>query len=1241
MQPGQVVADRYRIEQLIGEGGIGRVYRARDLMTREAVALKTLRPEFARDNRVKRRFMREARAVARLQHPNIVRLFTCGDADDTPYIAMELIDGTALSEHRDQGLHLDTLLTVVDQTLSALAFAHARGVIHRDVKPENILVSWVDRGRRPFVKLLDFGFARVEDDQDQKLTQAQGDAFGTPLYMAPEQASAKGSIGPETDLYAMGVILFEFLSGHPPFTGAHGMAVALKHVMEAVPALHARPGLVLPLGLEEVVRRALEKEPRNRWRTAADMRRAVAQFSTSAAATGSTAGDDDEDDQTMAGPAVPAGVGGAGPVPPRAFDDAPRSDPTLVNPFGAVRGTGATTGSFNIPAFQPLEAEPSRGGVAAAMFADPDAQALVGREPELMWLWERAREVCDQGTGRVALLCGTPGMGKRRLLTWLEDQVAEGGWMLALTAGAPNASDSAGRADLRALLSSAFGQLPTERRPAEQQILQTLERWASVPTGQPRPEPAKIGVLASTLAAWLTVNAAAHGNDEIGELRGEVLYARALEVLQIAARERPILLMLESIESIGQETAAFVAWLGRWLRRVELPILIVAGYTVEESGLPRYPLSAALVGSLQSVGAPEVQSCRLEPLDATAVKALLAAIAPMEAAVADAIVRRTRGNPYFARELALWAAQAGELVEERGQMVLARTAHPQQWPATLPETLLLRTDESLRRQPDGAMARTVLECSALLGERFDYELLVGFMTHVTGDRPAVERAVETLLQCAIFGESGTLEVDRLHLTHDVLLTPLLDRLETGGNVAALHRAAGEALVRHHGRNAAAVADQVAHHFEAAGLPDAAAGQYLAAAAHRRDQGQVSAACELLEKADALLSHSRDPAADLHRAGGWLDLGELELRRGQLARARTLAGRVYNWARQNGQITLEGRALLLVSDLFRRQNQLNDAARGYAQARVVFERAQERTGYARSLLGAAMVERTLGRVESAVELFELARQAMEAAGDHHGLARAWRGQGEIALRLGELVAARDRLELARQAYGTAGDIAGVTFCHWLIGETYRLLGQPDLAVSHFEAARRGHEALHDHGGRARAHLSLARLFRDRGLWADAETHFEGAVEAYDAAGDAARAASARAELGLGALIQRRFDAAQAHLGTALAHVVQTGDAEREAVLRASLAWVHAEQGEESAAEPELQAALALDAQRPVNDPDFGRALEGIAEVDTYLGRRMRASQLLQRAAEVMAALNQPAEVERLNRKRQLLNPRGLR
>ena len=166
MQPGQVIADRYRIEQPIGEGGIGRVFRARDLHTREAVAIKCLRNEFAKDARVRRRFMREGRAVARLQHPHIVRLYACGESGDTPYIAMELIEGTPLSEHRDQGLHLDTLLAIADQTLSALAFAHARGVVHRDVKPENILVSWVDRGHRPYVKLLDFGFARVEDDQE-------------------------------------------------------------------------------------------------------------------------------------------------------------------------------------------------------------------------------------------------------------------------------------------------------------------------------------------------------------------------------------------------------------------------------------------------------------------------------------------------------------------------------------------------------------------------------------------------------------------------------------------------------------------------------------------------------------------------------------------------------------------------------------------------------------------------------------------------------------------------------------------------------------------------------------------------------------------------------------------------------------------------------------------------------------------------------------------------------------------
>ncbi|MCK6571859.1 protein kinase [Myxococcota bacterium] len=1234
MQPGQVVGDRYRLEHLIGEGGIGQVFRARDLMTRELVALKALRPEFARDARIKRRFMREARAVARLQHPHIVRLFTCGDSDDAPYIAMELIEGQALSEHRDQGLHLDTLMTVVDQTLSALAFAHARGVVHRDVKPENILVSWVDRGRRPFIKLLDFGFARVEGDQDVKLTQVQGDAFGTPLYMAPEQASAKGNVGPETDLYAMGVILFEFLSGQPPFTGAHGMAVALKHVMEPVPALRPRTGLAMPFGLEDVVRRALEKEPRNRWRTAADMRRALAQFAPGGEPARAV---EDADDQTMAGPNGPPpalpGTGGAGPAA-GPFDDEPRSDPTLVTDL--VRGP--TTGAHPVPIFRALEPEPSGAGVAEALFADPDTQALVGREAELMWLWERAREVCDGAQARVALLGGTPGMGKRRLLRWLEDQVAEGAWMHHVTVEQAATPEATLRTDLRALLAAVFGGLPVERRPAEQVVLQALERWAAMPSVLPRPEPAMLGVLASTLAAWLCPAPGGVATDETGELRGEALYARALELFQIAARERPVLLTIESIEEAGPETCGFLAWAARWLRRVELPMLVVAGYTLDEGGAPRHPMAAAFVGTLGAVGAPEVQSLTLEPLDAATVAALLSSITPIEATVAEAIARRTGGNPYFARELLLWASQAGELSMEAGRLVLSRAARPQAWPASLPETLLLRTDETLARKPGGAVARRVLECAALLGEHFEYELLVAFLAPLLGDRSAVERGVELLLQCNIFGESGTLEGDRLFLRHDVMVGPLRERLAAGGQLAALHLQAAETLQRVYARNPAAFALQIGAHFEAGGATGEAAHQYQLAATVRRDHGQIAAACELLERADALLAQSTTPGADLKRASGWLDLGELELRRGQQPRARTLAGRVYTWARQNGQPGLEGRALLLVSDLFRRQAQLAEAARGYAQARAVFERAQDRTGYARSLLGAAMVERSLGRVEAAVELFELARQAMEAAGDHHGLARAWRGQGEIALRMGELVAARDRLELARQAYATAGDTHGVTFCHWLLGETFRLLGQPDLAVSHFEASRRGHEVLRDDVGRGRAHLSLARLFRDRGLWGDAETHFAGAVLAYDAAGDAPRAAAARAELGLGALLQRRFDAARAHLGTALAHVLQSGDAERAAVLRASLAWVYAEQGDEALAEPELRAALSADATRPIVDADFARALEGIADVDAYLGRRPRAGVLLQRAADVHAALGAAAEVDRLLRKLALLSSR---
>jgi serine/threonine-protein kinase len=1234
MQTGHVVSGRYRLDDLLGEGGIGRVYRAWDAEAGITVALKCLRPEFARDARIRRRFMREARAVARLSHPNIVRLLDYGeDQDGIAFLVMELLDGQPLSEHREQGLHLDALLTIVDQMLAALAYAHARGVVHRDVKPENLLVNFADP-RHPSAKLLDFGFARVEDDQDTRLTQIQGDAFGTPLYMAPEQASAKGSVGPATDLYAVGIVLFEFLSGAPPFTGAHGMAVALKHVMEPVPPLVPRVGLSVPLGLDAVVMRCLEKDPVQRPNSAAELRRALSPFRRESAPLDDDAeGGDDAFEATLAAMPVPGHLFGITP-----FEAAPLSDATILPlQTPGVRPPGL--GAQQVAAGGRPGVGQGRDALDAVLAAAPAEAALVGRDDQLLWLWARASEVCADAVTRFAFVHGAPGMGRRRVVQWLRDQLAEGGWMLQISSGTGH--DASGAEDLRAVVAALFDGLPNERVQAEARILERLTRFARCASPSPPPDAAQVQTLSTALATWWT--GGARDGDEGLRDRADSAYARVLEVMLIAGRDRPMLLAIDSLEQIGPETSGFLSWLARAALRLPVPLLVVAGYDADERGRATRSEVATLVQSLSAVGSPTVDAIGLSPLGPGAVAEIVAPIGRLEASLAEALARRTRGNPFFARELVLYLLQTGELEVAGGEVRVGRTATPAQWPQAIADTLLARTDLTLRALDDPETTARVLEAATLLGESFEYDLLMPFLGRAVGSSPRVERAVEALVQAGIFGESRASDADRLHFVHGILRTALQTRLDARDDWRALHRVAAETLAQHTRSSPGPLAADIAQHYAAGGLPIEAARWYGVAARHLRDRGHAAEACGLLERGDTLLDGQVGHEVELVRAHGWLDLGELELTRAEVARARALATRVYNWAKQGGESALEGRALLLISDLLRRSGQSQDAARGYAQARVAFERAGDAQGYARALLGTAVVERVLGRLDEAFHAFELARAAMEHAGDPLGVARAWRGQGELALRRNDLPTARDRLERARQGYAARGDQPGLVFTQWLLGETHRLLGQFDVAASYFDGSRRLGSSLRDDASVARASLSLARLFRDRGLWPDAEANFDHAAQAFEQAGDHARLAAARAELGLGAAGQRRFDVAERHLTLARQSLTSSGtaDSDRLAAILAALAWVAAEQGDEVRCDAELTAAWAIDTQRSVLDPDYARALEGVAEVDTYLGRRTRALLLLERAGAILRALGHAPEADRIERKRALLgtmNPR---
>ena len=257
LSEGEVVDGRYRIRSRIGSGGMADVWLADDLELSRLVALKVLHAEYASDPAFVERFRREAEAAAGLQHNNIVPIFDRGQVGDTWYIAMAWIRGRTLRELIDQGLTVDQSVAIVRQILEAAAFAHSHGVIHRDLKPMNVLVE--DSGR---VLVADFGIARAGEGA----TGEDGLIMGTPGYLSPEQADG-GEVGPPSDLYSVGVILYECLTGRRPFPGDDHAQVALRQISEQPEApSHLNPD-VSP-ALDRVVARALSREPYGRFRTA-------------------------------------------------------------------------------------------------------------------------------------------------------------------------------------------------------------------------------------------------------------------------------------------------------------------------------------------------------------------------------------------------------------------------------------------------------------------------------------------------------------------------------------------------------------------------------------------------------------------------------------------------------------------------------------------------------------------------------------------------------------------------------------------------------------------------------------------------------------------------------------------------------------------------------------------------------------------------------------------------------------
>ncbi|HYR32166.1 MAG TPA: protein kinase [Gemmatimonadales bacterium] len=266
------LADRYRIDRELGRGGMATVFLAHDLKHDRPVALKVLHPDLARVVGPDR-FLREIRLSARLQHPHIVVVHDSGEVDGQLWYTMPFVEGGTLHDRllRERQLPMEDALRIASEVADALHYAHQHGVIHRDIKPENILLSGAPH--RDHAMVTDFGIARVlAPDLSQRLTDS-GISVGTPQYMSPEQAMAGRDLDARTDVYSLGCVLYEMLTGEPPYTGPSPQAVLAKRLSEPVP--HLRTGRDVPAALEGAVTKALARAPADRFPSAADFAAAL------------------------------------------------------------------------------------------------------------------------------------------------------------------------------------------------------------------------------------------------------------------------------------------------------------------------------------------------------------------------------------------------------------------------------------------------------------------------------------------------------------------------------------------------------------------------------------------------------------------------------------------------------------------------------------------------------------------------------------------------------------------------------------------------------------------------------------------------------------------------------------------------------------------------------------------------------------------------------------------------------
>jgi len=1087
----------------LGRGGMGEVWAGVHRQLHVPVAIKFLTASGMREADFVRAFRTEVRAIAALDHPAIVATHDFGEVgDDTahatngripagsPWLAMERVGGGTLAPLVGR-LTWPEVRSVIGGLLDALAHAHARSVIHRDLKPGNVLVlDEADDDDELRVKLTDFGLAQAANERGDVAAPFAG---GTPAYMAPEQFEGRWrDYGPWSDLYALGALAWSLVTGTPPF-GRGGSDKRRQHLHRTPPPL--RPTCHVPPELEPWLRRLLEKDPSRRYRRAADARFAFAALGPPSLAPRAVPSGPQADVDTLVLSPGPD-VNKLADVPTLTYDEVPEAAVHL--PLGTAhtecvplsptwRGPGSTR-------------PPSSMGLG--LFGLRPVP-LVDRITERDALWSSLTRTAHTGRVQAVVIRGASGVGKTRLARWLSQRAHETGAATPLWGHhrAVTGPDQGLGAMLRSFLRChGLGRDQVRDRVAKIYRAQGVEHrdeWHA-----------------------LTEVLAPAAEDVSAEVRFGTpteRYVTIRRLLQRVCLERPVVVVLDDVQH-GLDALHFADYLLGYRPRGPLPILVVLTLTDE-----------ALAGQLDAATAVEELLARdrclsltLGPLPPAHRPALIRGILGLEPNLAARVDAHTRGNPLFAVEMVGDWVQEG-LLEPSPEGIRARR------PLELPADVQSMWQQRVRRFDSHLTTgeSRALELAAVLGVDVDAEEWVGACTRADQAVPSDDLVRQLLhrglAQTRPSGRRGW------SFTHLSLREAVVERAAAAGRLKGWHALIARLLedsVRTLPAWPRGLAERVGRHWLGAGRPTSALSHLLDGCTERRHAGDYAGALVLLDAYEEALRTGRVPDADPRWGHGWVQRYEIAYRQGNTRDGERWLQVTREEARRHGWADLLRRtrfheahlrrvggdyegAMLQLQGVEQRAAKAGDrelmarcrreagetllesgdlagAEHWLRQALAEYRSLGDELGCARTWRRLGDTLKETGSYEEAAELLRQAERQLSALGHRYGTASALNSRGEVARSMGDLRGAARLYRRSRGLFKAIGSQLWIypeyngALVHLERGDLTR--AQPVLQLS----LRRFEDAKHQPGV-AHAHLALACCEAHRGNWKGWDAH----------------------------------------------------------------------------------------------------------------------------------------------------------